>query len=590
MPKPLIERTHESLPGELKRVSTLNPGLSIRVIAVLLLGLIANLLTPWPFKFILDEVLPKGSLFGFTVGGGLKSHSQLYLILALTFVSFLLIVARGFFNHLRHRFLTQLTNEAGDRLRLDIFGHLLAAEVSGLGRYSADDLRSRVNDDINQIKECIVEVFASLAGELLTLVITFAILFYVEPSFAILTTSFFACLFVVYKKFPARIEVINKEARSSESERNTFVGEILRHHLLVKAWVRESVELRRLSSFNTQHSDAVLLRARGEGRLILTVEVLTALMTASILGYGGWSIASGRLTIGGLVLFMQYLAFLYTPIGRMSGFLLIYQKAQIGWRRIQEITRFPLEAGGIKHSEKMLAAPVIRIRGLQFSYSGGSPLFANFDAEFNRNEITALVGPSGIGKSTLFRLLMGFEAFANGEILINGQRSVDLSPIDIRRQIAYVDQEATLFTGTVRENLVYGPEPVNEIKFRRVCRALEIDAFVLNLPQGYDTLLREGAILFSTGQRQRLAIARALISERPIVLMDEPTSALDPALEERLLPELSKLLSGRTAILITHRQLPLRIAHKIVSLKSPSENSTHFALSLGSQPVCERQI
>jgi ABC-type multidrug transport system fused ATPase/permease subunit len=384
---------------------------------------------------------------------------------------------------------------------------------------------------------------------------------------------FLALLFAVYHIFPRAIDQRNLTARALEADRAIFTSEIVRHQMFVKAWTRESVEICRLEKKNRSCSSASLAKATGEGRLIFLVEILTALMTASVLGYGGWSVVVGRLSFGGMVLFMQYLAFLYAPIGRMSGFFLIYQRGRVGWQRIQEVLRLPSESSTPSNQRSdwqvpssRESAPEIRFHRVSFGYQSHQLVLSNFSMTLRAGEITAMTGKSGAGKSTLLKLLMGFHLLDEGEILLDQVPISKMALHDLRSQIAYVDQEATLFSGTVLDNLVYGSENVDEYRLRIVCQQLEIDSFVANLPDGYQTCMRDGGTCFSVGQRQRIALGRALASNRQIIIMDEPTAALDPDLESKVVRELVGLLAGRTALIVTHRPKPLCIASQIIEL------------------------
>jgi ABC-type multidrug transport system fused ATPase/permease subunit len=562
-----------SLKHELTTSFNNNRRLGLRVIVVLLLGLTANILTPWPLKFIIDNVLHGGDLFGFHFKFLSAGDSKNFLIGLLAACSFLLVCTRGYFNHLRHILLTRLADRATDELRLNVFDHLLKVPTRSFGLFAVDDLRARANEDVERVRDCIIEVFAALAGEFVTIVITFIILFLVDVSFASLTAIFLVLLFAVYYFFPKSIDVRNTRARQLEADRAIFMSEIIRHQSFVKAWTREPIELRRLTEINRESAAASLEKAKGEGHLIFNVEILTALMTASILGYGGWSVSAGRLSVGDLVLFMQYLAFLYAPIGRASGFFLTYQRGRAGWQRIREVLELPTEdRATFSASKKPVSSPPPEIRfvNLSFGYRSEKKVFADFNLTIRAGEIAALVGPSGSGKSTLLKLLMGFYPLDSGDIYFGEESLTRMTHENWRRYVAYVDQEATLFSGTVRDNLVYsgdsGEEGVGEDRIRDVCRRLDIDSFVMSLPSGYETRIREDGVIFSTGQRQRLAIARALISKRPIVLMDEPTSALDSELERKLVNEFAFLLGGKTAILVTHSQKPLSLATLVIDL------------------------
>ena len=556
------------------------PKLTTRMLGFLTLGLIASLLTPWPLKLMIDRVLQSGTL-------ATQRWPGIWfplVVVTLSFLYFALTFARGYFNHQRHMRLTEWADLASENLRGRLFARILNLKASVAQNLAAEDLRLRLGEDIDRIRDSWVEVFSTAFAETLTLVGAFAVLFLVDWRFATLSLIGLGLLSFIYTFFPRRITEENKSVREAESSRALQLGRAVTDRILVKAWTQEKNENLKLAAASESFAKKNLDKARWEGRFIFSVEGITALVQAMTLAYGAFRVAKGTLTVGDLVLFLQYLMLMHAPIGRLSAFLVVFHRGVASWNRVDEALKLEIERNEEAPAVVENKWIGLEFHGVAFGYHFGQNLFENISFRVDPGQIAVVVGPSGVGKSTLLKMILGLYEPKAGEISWNGESLARMNLQALRRQIAYVDQESGLFSASLRENLTYGQESVDENKMQRICRELQIDSFVATWPYGYDTFLNERGANLSLGQRQRIVLARALISDRPLILMDEPTSALDLELESELIEKLPSLLQGRTAILVTHRTAPLKLAHQIVHLEKVLDPYLYSSLSQEMHP------
>jgi len=276
---------------------------------------------------------------------------------------------------------------------------------------------------------------------------------------------------------------------------------------------------------------------------------------------------AGRLTIGTLMAFYAYLGMLYQPIQRLTELNLILANSLAAMDRIFEVfDTFP------EVQEQLKPIVLSRVRGelsfeaVSFHYEGREPILERLDLHIPAGTTMALVGPSGAGKSTLIKLLPRFYDVTSGRITLDGIDIRQATLKSLRAQIAIVAQEPLLFSGTVTENLRFGKPQATLEEIRRATQAAFADAFIEQLPHGYDTEIGERGLRLSGGQKQRLAIARAFLKDAPIIILDEPTSALDAESEELIKQALNRLLEGRTALIIAHRLSTIEHADTVIVL------------------------
>ncbi|HEY9720900.1 MAG TPA: ABC transporter ATP-binding protein, partial [Oscillatoriaceae cyanobacterium] len=330
---------------------------------------------------------------------------------------------------------------------------------------------------------------------------------------------------------------------------------------------------------NQANRDANVRAALATSVFSPTIDVLSALAVASVLGVGAWSVLHGSLTIGLLAAFMLYIAQFFWPIQVISQVAAQLQAALAGAERIYAILDEPIESETGKSS---LPARCGRIeyRDVHFAYVPGRPVLEGVSFVAEPGQTIAIVGPTGAGKTSIVNLLPRFYDIQKGAVLLDGVDVRDVPRAELRSQIAVVAQEPFLFSGTVAENLAYGRPDATREELVAIARAVGAHDFIEALPQGYDTPLGENGGRLGHGQRQLLAIARAVLADRPILLMDEATSHVDSATEASLQHALATAMAGRTSIVIAHRLSTIRHADQILVVADGRivERGTHDEL------------
>ncbi len=357
--------------------------------------------------------------------------------------------------------------------------------------------------------------------------------------------------------------------------------------MLVQAYGQEEFEVNRVHRESRGSFAAELRSARLKGLYAPLISGLEALGLLLVVGLGTWELKNGRLSIGGLLVFVTYLSQVYSPIRRMGRLGNTVASANASAERVIE---FLDQRPSIVETANPIAIEradgQIAFDSVQFRYPGAKKrALSDLTFSIRSGETLALVGPSGAGKSTIAKVLLRFYDPEAGRVLLDGHDIRDLSLRSLRDNVAVVLQETLVFDGTVRDNIGYGRRAATEHEIVAAAKAADAHEFVLALPDGYDTVVGQKGRLLSGGQRQRLAIARAMIRDAPILLLDEPTTGLDADSAERILGPLRRLMTGRATIIISHNLLSVREATMILVLEDGriTARGTHAELLAGSE-------
>jgi len=367
-------------------------------------------------------------------------------------------------------------------------------------------------------------------------------------------------LWLVTAYFGKRIKGAARKQRRKEGKIAVVMTEGISAINVVKGFARESYEEERFAKQNNSSAEAGVITTRLAANMDRITQVLLAFGTAMVVWFGVTQVQAGAISPGDLIVFTAYLSSLYKPIRKMASMTARVGKATASGERLLEI--FDL-APDIE--ERPDAQPIqdpiygwVLFHDLTFAYAGAKdPVLDQIELELYPDEVTALIGPSGAGKSTIARLLMRFYDPTDGSVCIDGEDIRNFTLDSLRSNIAVVLQETVLFGTSVRDNIAYGRLDATEEEIVAAAKAAEADAFIRNLPEGYDTVLGERGETLSGGQRQRIAIARAILRDAPILILDEPLTGLDPATAKGLLDSLRRAAAGRTTLLVAHDELTL---------------------------------
>jgi len=390
------------------------------------------------------------------------------------------------------------------------------------------------------------------------------VMFWINWKFTLIALSVAPLLFVVVYSYTRRIKTATRKVRKKESEVFSVVEEVLSSIRVVKAFARERYEQTRLEEASLEEVESALRARSLKAKLAPLVDVIVAVGTCLVLWFGARLTLKGALSVGSMVLFIQYLSKMYKPMQELSKMTDAYSKAAVGYERIQEIMQTDNEVRDLKGARLIRKLKgKIEFENVSFSYSPDQPILNDINFTIEPGHVAALVGPTGVGKTTIISLVSRFYDPVCGAVKIDGTDLRQFKQQSLREHISYVLQENVLFHGPIWQNIAYGKPEATRREIERAAELANAMEFIEKLPEGLDTIVGERGMTLSGGQRQRVAIARAIIRNAPILLLDEPTSGLDAASEKLVFEALDRLMAGKTTIVIAHRLSTIRRADVI---------------------------
>jgi len=452
------------------------------------------------------------------------------------------------------------------KLRVATFTHLQRLGLDFYTREPAGVVMTRMTSDVEALQALFQEGLASLMVQLLTLVfataflltmsveLTLIVLFGLVPVLFALTTWFRVASDRGYLLARNRVALLLGDLQENLSGMR-----------IVAAYNRQRRNYARHRTLVGRYNDANLYTARISATYGPGTESLGTFTQALLILIGGRMVLRGELEVGALIAFVLYLNSFFQPISMLVQLYNQYQQARAGIIKLQEL--FAIEPSVVEQPDAEELPPLqgdIRLEGVTFGYLPHEPVLVDTDLHFRPGETIAFVGPTGAGKSTIAKLLARFYDPQQGRILIDGHDVRDVTLSSLRRQLGIVPQEGFLFAGTIRDNIRFGRPHATDEEILSACRAIGVEQFIERLPQGLDTPCHERGITMSSGERQLVALARALMANPRVLILDEATSNLDLATEAMIERALDVLLDGRTAILIAHRLNTARRADRIV--------------------------
>ncbi|HUK82180.1 MAG TPA: ABC transporter ATP-binding protein, partial [Verrucomicrobiae bacterium] len=466
-------------------------------------------------------------------------------------------------------------------LRLRVYEHLQKLSLVFHDQRAVGDSIYRVTWDTFSIQTLFNGGVMPLIASVVTLVSMIAIMLSFDVVLTLLAIIVAPALALVIKFYNRRMMAVSTEYHDRESKVSALIQESLASIRTVQAFAREEEEIRRFNIGASQSVDANLRMTRVQVISSFVVGMITAAGTVAMLWIGGQRVLAGRLTIGQLLWFLSYVGMLYGPMSTMSGLATAIQGALARFRRVVEILETKPAIRDAPNARPLERCDgVVRFDKVWFGYDSDRPVLKGIDFEARPGQMVALVGPSGVGKSTLLSLLLRFYDPQKGRVLVDGQDVREFQYRTLRQQISIVPQEPVLFSTTVADNIAYGRTSATREEIIDAAKQAEAHEFITAMTQGYDTPIGERGVLLSGGQRQRLALARAFLKNSPVLILDEPTAALDAEAEAAVLRALERLRKNRTVLVVAHRLSTVREATTLLVMHDGQivERGTHAEL------------
>ncbi len=480
---------------------------------------------------------------------------------------------------------TYFTGWTGERMLADlrnhVFGHLQRLSLGFYERNRAGVLISRLTNDVEALDQLVTDGFTSLVQNTLTLVGAGVILFILSWRLALAMMVVLPALSVATAIFRRRSARSYRGVRETLGAVTATLAEDIAGMRVVQAFTRERrarAHFREVSeTYRAKNHETVVQNAL----YFPTVDLLSTVATAIILGYGGYLVFEGQTKVGVLVSFLGYAANFFEPVQQLSQLYSTFLTAVAALDKLIEVLA---EDPEVTDAETAVELPRlrghVRFRDVRFAYARGPEVLHGIDLDVPAGATVALVGHTGAGKSTIAKLLARFYDPTSGAILVDGLDLRGVRQESLRRQLGIVPQEGFLFAGTLADNIAFARPGATRDEVAAAAAAVGADEFVASLPDGYDTELGERGYRLSLGQRQLVAFARALLADPRILILDEATSSVDVGAERRIEHALRRLLHGRTAFIIAHRLSTIRNANTIVVLEEGRivEQGTHEEL------------
>jgi ATP-binding cassette subfamily B protein len=549
---------------------TYTKALIITFISMLLLVGV-QLLVPWIIKTLISAVTTQ-----------VASQQTLNLIIQLTVVVLVVYIFRAGLEFAR----SYMAHVAGwgvvADLRKHTYEHIQRLSLRFYADKQTGQLMSRVINDTDLFEQLIAHAIPDVLVNVLTLVGVSLVLFTLNWQLTLLSIIPIPLVVVSLRVYARYVRPAFRERQKELGILNALLNDNISGIRDIKAFTREDEQLKRVGVGIDRYRRSLLTALRLMAIFQPFVEFTSSLGSLIVIFFGGQLAFQGVLSVADLVAFFLYLDLFYQPVRNLGNAWENIQGALAGADRVGELLEQEPE---VKDRENASALPRhiegrINFQNVSFSYNPAEPVLENINLDIPAHKVVALVGPTGVGKSTLVSLIPRFYDVREGTISLDGQDIRCYSLDSLRRQISIVLQDVFLFHGNVRENILFGRPEASEQEVIAAAKVANAHSFITSLQDGYDTLIGERGVKLSGGQKQRLSIARAVLKDAPILILDEATSSVDTETELLIQQALERLMVGRTTIIIAHRLSTIRDADKIVVLegKHIKEMGTHSEL------------
>ena len=521
---------------------------------------------PWIIKDMVDQVLK-------------ERNTEMLNYIVISIIVVFIIRGMAFYGQ------SYLMNYVGQRVIIDIrkavFEKLQRLSLDFYDKNKTGTIMSYVTNDVGALQSAMVENVVEMVTESVILIASIVMMIYLDWRLFLVTFSTFPVVLLFIDQFGKRIRKSGSRIQEAAADITSVLQETVSSARVIKSFVREDYEINRFEKENIKNFRANMKYAQLSATLTPTIEFVAAVGVTIILWYGGNSVIDGQITAGSLVAFLTYAVNISNPIKRLSRVIGNIQKAMAAGQRVFGILDLPETVQNLPEAKTMPTVKGnVRFNNVSFCYNPGEQVLNNVSFDVKPGEMIAFVGPSGAGKSTVASLLPRFYDVSEGSITIDGQDIRQVTLNSLREQVGIVPQETVLFNGSVYDNILYGRLDATKEEVEAAAKAANAHNFIMELPQGYQTMLGDRGMNISGGQRQRISIARAILKNPQILILDEATSALDTESERVVQEALDRLMIGRTSFVIAHRLSTIKNADKIMVLEKGClvEQGTHDEL------------
>lgn len=541
-PKATIKRLWSYFKYEKKKI--------LIVISFVILSTLASVTNPALMLSAIDDYISKGNLNGLGL--------IISILIGLTLASVVL-------EYFSKSMMVKVSEKTLYRIRKQLFEHLERLSLSFFDKNKKGDLMSRFTNDFTAISETISDVLIEMISSSIMLVGTSIMMFVINPILAIATIITVPLFFVIVFKLGTKIGVLHSERQKTLGELTSYAEERITGIHVVKSYGKEEESLEEFKMFNNDFKD-VSRRAVLYSSMMMPANIaITNLSNIFLIGIGAFLTIKGLATVGSILAFLSYSRMFRRPINQLASIYTSIQSALAGAERIFTIIDEEIEVKDVDYPIELgEVIGDVEFKNVNFSYEPDKLILKDINLKADSGETIAIVGPTGAGKTTIINLLTRFYDIDSGLIKIDGKDISQVKKHELRKNIGIVLQDTYLFRGTVLENIKYGKRDATLDEVISACKRSQAHAFIRRLPDGYDSEVLDEGSNFSQGQRQLIAIARAILANPKILILDEATSSVDTRTEADIQNGMQELMKGKTSFIIAHRLSTIINADKII--------------------------
>ena len=542
-----------------------------------ILSSVMNVLEPFILGLVMTELT--ANLIDMTRGVQ-GAHLNISYITMILFLYFLRGLLYSIGSYGSNYFMTNAVQKSIYDLRHDLSEKINKIPISYFDKHQFGDMLGRFTNDVETVSNALQQSFLQIINAFLTIILVVVMVLCLNLTLAAILLvciplTYFSSRFIFRKSQP-----YFKKQANALGDMNSFVQENLTGFNVIKLYGREEISAETFRTITENLRDVGFKASFISGIMMPVLNAISDLAYLIVALVGGLQVLAGRLTIGNMQAFVQYIWQINQPIQTITQLSSVLQSAKSSLERIFEVLDETDEVNQVKEKLEHDLTGQVTFHNVAFQYTEDKPLIRHFDLDVKPGQMIAVVGPTGAGKTTLINLLMRFYDVTQGAIKVDNHGIRNLSRQEYRKQFGMVLQDAWLYEGTIKDNLRFGNLQASDEEIVEAAKAANVDHFIRTLPDGYNMEVNQESNNISLGQKQLLTIARALLADPKILILDEATSSVDTRLELLIQKAMSKLMEGRTSFVIAHRLSTIQEADKILVLKDGQiiEQGNHQSL------------
>ncbi|WP_302054959.1 MULTISPECIES: ABC transporter ATP-binding protein [unclassified Planococcus (in: firmicutes)] len=532
------------------------------------------LFIPLLIKIVIDDIIGAEAL------SDAEKLNQLYLWLGGTAIVFFLL--RPPIEYFRQYYAQYVSNKILYDIRGYLYGHLQRLSLRYYANTRAGEIISRVINDVEQTKNFVMIGLMNVWLDVATILIAVIIMLTMDVSLTIVALLAFPFYAFSVKYFFGRLRDLTRDRSQALANVQSYLHERVQGMSIIKSFALEKHEQKIFNNTNDQFLEKAMDHTRWNAKAFAVVNTITDVAPLLVIGYAGYQVIQGNLTLGTMVAFIAYIERLYNPLRRLVNSSTTLVQSLASMDRVFEMVDEEYDVTDKKDARELRRVDgKLEFHNVAFHYNdGGSEVLSNLNFTVNPGETVAFVGMSGGGKSTIVSLIPRFYDVTEGSIRMDGHNLKDVTIHSLRDQIGLVLQDSILFSESVKENILMGKPDATDEEVIAAAKAANAHEFIDNLPEGYDTKVGERGVKLSGGQKQRIAISRVFLKDPAILILDEATSALDLESESLIQDSLERLAHDRTTLMVAHRLSTITHADQILVIDNGqlAEQGTHEEL------------